>query len=246
MSHDVTPDDLTAYVDDQLDPWQRVAVENWLALHPGQAAAVMADLRLRNELRLAVPLAPRPDDKDLARAHLRAQRRQWMTRAGSVTALAASVLLAVGIAVGPFGVHEGIAASPPPAFVQGALSARDASVLRLAMVSAPEVLHVDPLELRAMTGIVVPEVPATWVVRDVQIFPSPEGPGVEMVFDTPLHGRMSMFSVRSSEETRHTGTSQRGDLAVAWFRKNDVVYILSGPGPVAVLDTTARDLASTL
>ncbi|WP_435170942.1 anti-sigma factor family protein [Falsirhodobacter sp. 1013] len=246
MFHDVTPEDLTAYVDDQLDPWQKVAVEDWLARHPKEAAGVMADLRLRNELRLAVPVAQGPDDQRLARAHLRARRRQWMTRAGSVTALAASMLLAVGIVIGPFGIHEGIAASPPPTFVQGALSARDASVLRLAMVSAPEVLHVDRLELRAMTGIVVPDVPETWVVRDVQIFPSPEGPGVEMVFDTPLHGRMSMFSVRSSEEARYSGSLQRGSLGVAWFRKNDVVYILSGPGSATTLDTTARDLASTL
>jgi len=244
MYRDVNPQDLASYVDDQLDPWQRVAVEEWLASHPADASSVMADLRLRNELRLAFPPSARPDDARLARRYLRAMRQHRIRRIGSIVSLVASIVLAAGIAVGPLGLHESLAASPPPPFVQGALSARDASVLRLAMMSAPEALHVDPQELLAMTGIVIPNVPSTWIVRDVQIFPSPAGPGVEMVFDTPLHGRLSMFSVRSLEETDVWGTYQRGDLALAWFRRADVIYTLSGLVPKAALEATTRDMAT--
>ena len=95
-----------------------------------------------------------------------------------------------------------------------------------------------------MTGIVIPNLPSTWIVRDVQIFPSPAGPGVEMVFDTPLHGRVSMFSVRSPEETDVSGTYQHGDLALAWFRRSDVVYTLSGLIPKTELEDMTRTMAT--
>src|SRR3954454_4090613 len=44
--------DLMAYVDDQLDPERRIAVEDHLSRHPVLAAQVMDDLRRRDELRL--------------------------------------------------------------------------------------------------------------------------------------------------------------------------------------------------
>jgi len=46
--------DLMAYVDDQLDPERRIAVEDHLSRHPALAAQVMDDLRRRDELRLAL------------------------------------------------------------------------------------------------------------------------------------------------------------------------------------------------
>src|SRR5687767_1901993 len=46
--------DLMAYVDDQLDPERRIAVEDRLSRHPILAAQIMDDLRRRDELRLAL------------------------------------------------------------------------------------------------------------------------------------------------------------------------------------------------
>ena len=46
--------DLMAYVDDQLDPERRIAVEDHLSRHPVLAAQIMDDLRRRDELRLAL------------------------------------------------------------------------------------------------------------------------------------------------------------------------------------------------
>ena len=46
--------DLMAYVDDQLDPERRIAVEDHLSRRPVLAAQIMDDLRRRDELRLAL------------------------------------------------------------------------------------------------------------------------------------------------------------------------------------------------
>ena len=58
MTHAVSDTDLQAYLDDELDPLHSLAVEAYLARHPAAAAQLMADRRLRTELRLA--LAPEP------------------------------------------------------------------------------------------------------------------------------------------------------------------------------------------
>ncbi|WP_235837015.1 zf-HC2 domain-containing protein, partial [Cereibacter johrii] len=63
MHEPVTELDLVAYVDDQLDPWRRVAVERHLATDPEAAARVMADLQARDELRLAFA-EPLPHEAD--------------------------------------------------------------------------------------------------------------------------------------------------------------------------------------
>src|SRR4051794_28794471 len=46
--------DLMAYVDDQLDPERRIAVEDHLSRHPVLASQIMDDVRRRDEIRLAL------------------------------------------------------------------------------------------------------------------------------------------------------------------------------------------------
>lgn len=242
MTDRISCDDLNAYVDDQLDPLQRIAVEDWLSHHPNEAAAVMSDLRLRHELRLLLP--PVHDPRDAATA--RRMVRDTLLRPLLPTGLAASVMLAIWLLLGPNGQHQVIAAPPPPPFVGAAMSARDASELRLEMISQPEVLYFDAIEMRALTGIIIPKVPSDWVMRDVQIFPSPAGPGVAMMFDTPLHGRMSIFIVRSVEAHPESGTAHQSGMEIAWFSNMDIIYVLAGTGPGKSLVTTARTLASNL
>jgi len=55
----ITDVDLHAYVDDELPLVRRIEVEACICHHPEKAAHVMADLRIRDELRLALANAPR-------------------------------------------------------------------------------------------------------------------------------------------------------------------------------------------
>jgi len=64
MNHRVEPIteiDFQAYVDDELPTGRRIEVEAHMCRHAADAARVMADLRTRDELRLAltdIPLTP--------------------------------------------------------------------------------------------------------------------------------------------------------------------------------------------
>ena len=52
----ITQADFDAYIDDQLLGARRIEVAGYLSEHPEEAARVMADLRGRDELRLALSL----------------------------------------------------------------------------------------------------------------------------------------------------------------------------------------------
>jgi hypothetical protein len=72
MNHRVEPIteiDFQAYVDDELPTGRRIEVEAHMCRHAADAARVMADLRTRDELRLAltdIPLTPRGATIDAA------------------------------------------------------------------------------------------------------------------------------------------------------------------------------------
>ena len=70
MTDPIVDADLNAYVDDQLDVSRRIQVEAYLSENPAVAAQVMADLRVKDELRLALAgadSAPRPGTREAAR-----------------------------------------------------------------------------------------------------------------------------------------------------------------------------------
>lgn len=243
MPADVNRDDLDAYVDGQLDPWQRMAVEGWLALHPAEAARVMDELRLKAELKLALGLpGGRVGDGQRAKELGRALAPRWFGLGVPAMAAAASIF-ALWIAFGPVGVREGFAAPPPPPFVESALAAREASLLRLSMASQPEA-EFDPVEIRALTGLVAPGIPDEWVPRDAQIFPSPQGPGLEMIFDTPHQGRMSLFLVRTAGADGFGSTSFE-DLNLAWFIDGGIAHVLGSHAPADTLIAAADLLRSS-
>jgi anti-sigma factor RsiW len=119
--------------------------------------------------------------------------------------------------------------------------------LRASMVSQPEVPDYDPVELRAATGIVMPELPAEWVVRDVQVFPSRFGPSVEMAIATESFGLVSLFAVRPGtfDVVRPT-IAGASDTSTAFFQIGEVAYALVASGDGRKLDSAAERLADTL
>lgn len=245
--------DFDAYVDDQLDPARRIAVEAHLAAHPQEAARVMADLRARDELRLALAarsdrIAPRTLD-----AARRLERGLRGDRVMAALRRAAAIAVFIGIgwlaneAIGPLGVSEVVASAPPPAYVEDARRAHVTSALRATMVSQPEVPDYDPVELRAATGIVMPELPSEWAVRDVQVFPSRFGPSVEMAIATENLGFVSLFAVRPGTfDVVKPTIAGGGETSAAFFQIGEVAYALVASGNARELDRAAERLADTL
>ncbi|WP_168217636.1 anti-sigma factor, partial [Paracoccus liaowanqingii] len=143
--------------------------------------------------------------------------------------------------LGPLSVTEGTAATPTP--VTAALSAHQVSLLRLDMVSQPEVSDLDPVEMRAATGILLPHYDAAWTVRDTQVFPSPQGPGIEILFDTPDLGRVSHFAVRAGGfDVTLPRLHATPDHDIAWFQIGETAHVLvaSGDHGQPLLDAATR------
>ena len=245
--------ELDAYVDDQLDAARRIEVEAFLSGRPEIAARIMADLRLRDELRLALSGSrgmARPSTTDAAR------RLQGGLQRGRVLRLfqrAAAIGLFIGAGwfahagFGPLSVGEVIASTPPPAYVEDAIRAHATTLVRAGMRSLPATATYDAAEIRAATGIVMPDVPDGWQIRDVQLYPSQFGPSVELAIDAGELGSLSLFAERPGVFNVVPVTqSATAEADAAYWQIGDVAYALVGASGSTNLDRAAVRLADTL
>lgn len=248
--------DLNAYVDGQLDAARRIEVEEHLSQHAEDAMRIMADLSVRNALQLA--LAP-PDEGNAAgevnaAETLRLARRleRALVRARAVDyvrQLAAAVLL---VAIGWAG-HLGYASWFPqaegvlqaaPSFVDDAVRAHRAALVRAGMSSQPTMPYLDPDEILRITGIPMPVLPQEWQVRDVQVFPSSAGVGVEISLETEELGPLSVFAARAQplDAEGEPVVLRQDDAGVVYWRRGPWAYAMTGEIPEADLGRLAGRL----
>ncbi|AOG08354.1 MULTISPECIES: anti-sigma factor [Rhizobium/Agrobacterium group] len=246
--------DLHAYVDDQLDVGRRIEVEAYLSENPAIAAKVMADLRVRDELRLALagmPAVVRQETRDAARVLESAFNRP---RTIDVIRRAAAVVLLVGAGwiahgwIAPGSIGEVVASVPPPQFVEEAVRAHQTAELREKMSSQSETSRFDPAEIRSATAIVLPAMPDDWTVRDAQIFPSTYGPSVELEVEPQFGERLSLFAVRPGNfAVQQVLLKQEGQTNAAYWQIGEVAYaLISETQNPDRLAEQARKLARTL
>jgi len=249
--HTLDPTELAAYVDDQLDPARRIAVENALSRDPVAAAEVMADLRLRDELRLALAngdAVRSPRTSDLARRlQNKIDRHAWVRRLQPL--VAASVLMTAGwMAHGQLGGSASVQASGSlPDYVSAAIQAHQASTVRARMVSQPESPSYDPAELLAETAIAMPDLPADWHVSDVQVYPSQFGPSVEMVVRTDAFGTASLYAARPGQFVVLPPTiSETDGTTTAYWQVGEIAYALVATGEPRPVMASAQTLFESL
>lgn len=250
----ILPTDIDAYVDEQLDTTRRIEVEAYLSEHPEIAAKVMADLSIRGELRMALATVPshgKPETREAARRLQGALSRGRMVR-GVQRVAAIGLLLTAGwfanSTVGPFAPREVVASTPIPAFVDAAIGAHSTSKLRESMPSQTEAARYDASDIRSATAIVMPEIPADWQVKDVQIFPSAFGPSVEVTILREGRERLSLFAVRpGSFAVQQALLTKAGDVQASYWQIGDVAYALvSDTENADQLKAEAVSLADTL
>ena len=254
-SHDpVIEADLHAYVDDQLDVGRRIEVEAYLSVNPSIAAKVMADLRVRDELRLALagmPTAVRQETRDAARVLENTMNRprtvDVMRRAAAVALLVGAGWVAHGW-IDPGSIGEVVASVPPPQFVEEAMRAHQTAEPRKQMPSQIEAGRFDPAEIRAATAIVLPAMPTEWSVRDAQVFPSTYGPSVELEVEPQSGERLSLFAVRPGNfSVQQVLLKQDGQTNAAYWQIGEVAYaLISETENADKLAEQARKLARTL
>lgn len=243
MIDPITDSDLIAFVDGQIDPMRRLEVEAHLAAHPEAAARVMADFHDRDALRASFQdrLGPGPD-RNVALARRLDRSLRW-NRVASRMKRAAAIAVLVGAGwlahdeIGRFGIPDTLASTVDASLVEDARQAR--AVAQLRAVTAADAAAYDRDRLRAATGIDLPPLPAGWRVRDLQVFPSRHGTGIEVSFEAETLGEVSLFATRADG---HAGLSMLGDTAegrvFAWTSGGSA-YAVSGPQRDAVLQRAA-------
>jgi len=245
--------DLDAYVDNRLAPGARIRVESYLSKNPEDAARVMADLEIRSTLRLAIgeqDTPHRPETREAARRleSSLSMRRTWATlqRIAAIGILVATGWVASS-QIGPFNATAVNASVHAPGYVEEAIRAHQTSLLRAGMTSQREAPDYDPEDIRAATAIVMPKLPKTWKVADVQIFPSDFGPSVEMSIVVDGGGQLSLFAVRPGFFAVESVTDVNLSSAeAAYWQIGEVAYALVSSAPDTKLAAEARDLSKTL
>lgn len=253
----VSDDDLQAYVDDELAVGRRIDVEAYLSARPAEASRVMADLRIRDELRLALSEEPRTAiaaGKRVAtvEAARRLGRALSQARLFRGLRIAASVSLLIGagwLAHAQFGalmVGEVVASDLPPAYVNDAVMAHRTSEVRAGMASQKGAPDYDPTDIRAATAIEMPMLPRDWKVRDVQVFPSAFGPSIELTVETGDFGKVSLFAVRPGTFDVVPATLVfRDDLNAAYWQVGEVAYALVAKAPADTTESRELDRAAS-
>lgn len=252
MIDPITDTDLAAFVDGQLDAMRRLDVEAHLARNPEAAARVMADLHGRDALREAFAQSPGAGpERNRALARRLDRARAWR-RFGDRLRRAAVIALLVGTGwlahsdEGLLGVPGTFASPVDPALVKDAQQAREVARIRARLASQRGTPAYDRAGIEAETGIALPDLPAGWTVRDVQIVPAHHGAGVEVAIDAGSLGELSLFATRSGAGTTglaHAVTSL-GDGGTAYWAGERSSYALSGSRDRAGLDRAARQLAA--
>ncbi|MGE0775862.1 MAG: anti-sigma factor [Sphingomonadaceae bacterium] len=246
MADGITEIDINAYIDGELDDERRLHVEDWLAHHPDAAAQVMADLHLNGVLRLAKHQSHQPSARvrDAARRlndvlhrrrPLRGLRLPILVAATVAALIAAPVRLPL---IGPDG-----SASAAPTYLDDAVRAHRTAQMRAQMHSMPESVSFDAGEVLLNTRIRVPKLPAGWRIRDVQLFPSAEGPALQLSIETGDGMSLSMFAIYATSGAPADPIAIRHDgETVAYWQEEQVSYAMVGNGTPEQLDRLADDL----
>lgn len=166
--------ELNAYVDGQLDEAGRVEVEEHLADNPSLAARVMADLAMRDALRLAFPLKASP-----AEPQTLAWARKLESALGRRRVVAIFARMAAAIAIFALG--------------WGASNGWD----RLNRLPDQTALLAKATRLGEQVNVRLPQLPQGWSIVDAKL--AEAGDGVQLTFATPQFGRLSLVA-RSSDD----------------------------------------------
>jgi anti-sigma factor RsiW len=227
--------ELHAYVDGQLDPARRFAIESQLTHDPERAAWVMGELSTRTALGLlaedARPAAPAAVEQ-MARLGEKPAKRLMRPVAifgGVSLAAAASLVLAW-----PAG---------PPGYVDYAVSSHRIAMMRASMPSQIEAPTLNAKEIESSTSIDLPVLPADWRVTDVQLFPTDEGPALLVAVTAGDGQRMSLFALKSrSDAPKRPSAVREGLQSVAYWRRDDMSYALTGDAEPGAIDARAERL----
>jgi anti-sigma factor RsiW len=259
----VSEAELNAFVDGQLDPVGCVEVQDFLARHPDLAARVMADLSMRESLRLAIPSPVAPPRPETLAAARRLSSGLRMRRA-----LAPLQRIAAGIAIFALGwtashgwdrvrefSRQEVAAVQPaapagttaPAMLHVVEAARGLDGQPAKPAGIIDASHLDPAKLGAAVQVRLPRIPHGWTVVGTRLVDAEEGTALEVVLDTPEFGRLLLLARHTQDVAivLPTIAKAEGEPTAYWQLVSDS-YALTGNLARKPLEFAALELFQTL
>jgi anti-sigma factor RsiW len=236
--------DLMAYVDEQLDPERRIAVEEHLSRHPVLAAQIMDDLRRRDELRLALTEAASAMSNhrlELPAERLGRRLSFRMTLHRNRRAIAASIFVGAGwfahAMFGGLGADPASAAHILPVYADDAVAAHRTVLGEGRHDAAAPVAN-------AGGTIPLPHLPAAFAPVGSHLVPTERGSAVQMLIHGPDEELLTLFAVETDSfniEPPHAEAVR--DVNVAYWQSGWVAYVLSGTGDQKELLSLASRLS---
>jgi anti-sigma factor RsiW len=231
--HNVTEDELHAYVDGELPEERRSAVELWLTAHPDDAARVAA-WRSQAEL-IRARYGAVADEKPPAKLDLARLARRNRRGVAAVAAAAAIVAFIGGAAAGWFARGAEVAASSDQRrFTTDALEAYRLYVVEVrhpVEVPGDQRPHlVEWLSKRIGSPLRAPELDKMGLkLVGGRLLPGPTGASAFFMYETASGERFTLYCGHTSDqETALLYTAKERNAAYYWVDHN-LAYVLSGP-----------------
>lgn len=234
MSAPVTEAELQAWVDGQLPPARRAAVDGYLALHAAEAARLHA--YREHAIALRARYAPVLDETVPAALAARRPPARWRARS-----LRAAAMLALTLAGGVAGWLARDAAAPDAAAWQAAALPRSAALAHA--VYTPEVRH--PVEVgadqqahlvawlskRLGAPLKPPQLAAQgYALEGGRLLPGQSGPVAQFMYRDAGGARLTLYVSTEQAHSRETGFrfAQEGEVGVFYWIDGKFGYALSG------------------
>jgi anti-sigma factor RsiW len=226
----ITEDELHAYVDGELPPDRRAAVEAWLASHPDDTARVAAWRSLADDIRArygAVASEPVP-----ARLSLRQIERAGRSWRG----VAAAAVLVAFVAGGAAGWWARSITAAPKAVETFTAEALDAYKLYVVEVRHPvevpgnEEAHlVQWLSKRVGYQLRIPDLaPVGLKLVGGRLLPGPRGAAAFFMYEGKSGERFTLYSTRSDGPDTALRYNADGAVAALYWADGDIAYVVSG------------------
>lgn len=237
-----TEDELHAYVDGELPPERRAAVEAWIATHSDDAARIASWCAMSDMLHAKYDsVGDEPVPARLSVDRLSRTPRRWMMGAIAAT------LVAFALGGGTGWIAHG-ANARPSLFTNFTLDALDAHKLYVVEVRHPvEVAGNDRAHLQQWLSkrvgytIKTPELDATGLkLIGGRLLPGPAGPAAFLMYEGASGERYTVYTSRANAEaTQMRYASQNNDGALFWADRG-VGYVVSGGNDRDRLTQVAR------
>lgn len=232
--------EMNAYVDGELDNERRFAVESRLARHPHLAARVLNDLSQKTALRL---LSGSPVTTPGLAARADSLKRSIWPRGGVRAALP---LIAGTAALTALLILPLLPLLPaaPPSYINDAVASHRVAMTRATMDSQIETTKLDLREIMHRTRIAIPVLPEHWRITDVQVFPANGRAAVLVAVKTAEGQALSIFAIRErSTAPERPDAVREGAQSVAYWRRGEMSFALTGEADPSRIDAEAEDLS---